>query len=233
MRRNWIKLYVDQVLRGSMFTELLPDERFVWFGFLCLTGDSPIDGKICVSEGVGYSNDQLAALLKVDAELIRRAKSKFVKYDKIVVEDGNVVTICNWKKYQSEYERQRIYRKKSYIIKLQDKVSNCSLSLSSSYSEYLSLLDSKNLEWSGITDDDMNSWAETYPACDIKVELRRMLEWIKTNPKKGRKSDYRRFIVNWLSRGQDKGGTNRGAGNQGKPDRLAGVKDWAAQRGLK
>lgn len=230
MRRNWIKLYVDQVLRGSMFTELLPDERFVWFGFLCLTGDSPIDGKICVSEGVGYTNDQLAALLKVDAELIRRAKSKFVKYDKIIIEAGSVVTICNWKKYQSEYERQRIYRNKSYIIKLQDKVTGTSLSLSISLSEFLNILEKGVIEWAGITDEDMKSWADAYPACDIKIELRRMIEWIKANPKKGRKSDYRRFIVGWLSRGQDKGGTNRGQG--AKPDRLAGVRDWAKSRGL-
>jgi hypothetical protein len=214
MRRNWIKLYVDQVLRGSMFNELEPDERFVWFGFLCLGGDSPIEGKICVSEKFGYTDEQLADLLKVSTDLIKKAKRKFIKYDKIVLEENNIVTICNWKKYQSEYDRQRVYREKSYKIKLQDKVTNCSISISTSYSDYLSFLENKNLIWSGVTDDDMASWAEAYPACDVKSELRRMIEWIKANPKKGRKSDYRRFIVGWLSRSQDRGGTR---GSSGKP----------------
>ena len=40
MRRTWIKLFVDQTLRGTCFTELEPDERFVWFGFLLLAGDN-------------------------------------------------------------------------------------------------------------------------------------------------------------------------------------------------
>jgi len=229
MRHNWIKLYVDQILRGSMFEELEADERFVWFGFLCLAGDSPIDGKICVSEKFGYTDDQLADILKIEAELVKRSKKKFLKFDKIVIEINNIVTICNWRKYQSEYERQKEYRKLSYKIKLQDKVTNCSLSLSISYSNYLSLLESKNLEWGGISDDDLHSWAEAYPACDIKIELRRMIEWIKANPKKGRKSDYRRIIVNWLSRNQDKGGTK----GVGEKDRLAGVREWAESRGLK
>lgn len=111
MRRNWIKLYVDQTLRGTCFIELLPDERFIWFGFLLLAGDNAMEGKICVTEEMGFSNKQLASLLKCDTELINRSIKKMIKHEKIKVSKNNMIQILNWKKYQSEYQRQKKYRK--------------------------------------------------------------------------------------------------------------------------
>ena len=110
MRRNWIKLYVDQTLRGSCFCELLPDERFVWIGFLLLAGDNATEGKICITEKMGYTNEQLSELLKCESELIDRAIKKMIKFDKIKVVKSNVIKIVNWSKYQSEYNRQKKYR---------------------------------------------------------------------------------------------------------------------------
>ena len=63
--------------------------------------------------------------------------------------------------------------------------------------------------WGGICDDDISAWSEAYPACDILGELKKMAEWLKANPDK-KKIRYRRFIVNWLSRTQDNGGSGRG-----------------------
>jgi len=61
-------------------------------------------------------------------------------------------------------------------------------------------------KWENITEEDVKLWKETYPACDAKEELLRMGDWLISNPTK-RKSNYRKFISNWLSRSQDKGGT--------------------------
>lgn len=67
--------------------------------------------------------------------------------------------------------------------------------------------DSGSRRWSGIASEDMEAWAKAYPACDINLELAKAGEWIIANPAKGKKSNYRRFIVNWLSRSQDRGGS--------------------------
>lgn len=64
----------------------------------------------------------------------------------------------------------------------------------------------QNLKWEGIGEGDKQAWAKAYPACDIEIELAKMAEWLKANPNK-KKSNYRRFITNWLSRAQDHGGT--------------------------
>jgi hypothetical protein len=63
--------------------------------------------------------------------------------------------------------------------------------------------------WGGIRDDEISAWSEAYPACNVLGELKKMAEWLKANPDK-KKIRYRRFIVNWLARTQDNGGSGRG-----------------------
>jgi len=71
-------------------------------------------------------------------------------------------------------------------------------------------------EWENIENDQIEKWEKAYPACDIKMQLLKMAVWLKANPKK-MKSNYPRFIANWLSRSQDKGGDIPG----NKPDKFA------------
>jgi len=92
----------------------------------------------------------------------------------------------------------------------------------------LSRISFQNLQWEGIGEGDVESWAKAFPACDVPGELAKMGEWLKANPTK-KKSNYRRFIVSWLTRTQDKGGTNRGPS---KADPLAGIKKWGQNRGV-
>ncbi len=61
--------------------------------------------------------------------------------------------------------------------------------------------------WDNITENMVALWERAYPACDMERELTKMAAWILSNPKKGKKSNYSKFITNWLSREQDKGGT--------------------------
>jgi hypothetical protein len=78
--------------------------------------------------------------------------------------------------------------------------------------------------WQGITDADRTEWAAAYPACDVAGELLRATSWLKANPSKAHKSNWRRFVVSWLTRSQDKGGTNRTRGV--RPDEKPPPKAW-------
>lgn len=78
--------------------------------------------------------------------------------------------------------------------------------------------------WQGITDADRQEWRQAYPACDLEPELARATAWLKANPTKARKSNWRRFIVSWLTRSQDRGGTNRTTG--AKPEERPPPKAW-------
>jgi len=66
--------------------------------------------------------------------------------------------------------------------------------------------------WQGISDADRQEWLQAFPACDLAVELAKSNAWLKANPAKAHKSNWRRFLVSWLTRSQDKGGTIRTPG---------------------
>jgi len=61
-------------------------------------------------------------------------------------------------------------------------------------------------EWENLSEKDQKAWAIAYPACEIGTELERAKQWLLSNPEK-RKKNYRRFITNWLSRSQERGGS--------------------------
>lgn len=61
-----------------------------------------------------------------------------------------------------------------------------------------------------ISDTQIQKWKEAYPAVDINSEMLRAGQWLAANPAK-RKKDIRRFVNNWLSRKQERGGSIMGA----------------------
>lgn len=71
-----------------------------------------------------------------------------------------------------------------------------------------------------ITQAELDTFVECYPAVDIMQELRKMKAWLESNPTKRKtKGGMLRFVNNWLAREQDNGGTKRnGAAEQSTPD---------------
>lgn len=67
--------------------------------------------------------------------------------------------------------------------------------------------------WQGIADADRAAWAKAYPACNLERQLAAADQWLRANPKRATKSRWRAFVVNWLSRSQDRGGDERTTSN--------------------
>jgi hypothetical protein len=69
-----------------------------------------------------------------------------------------------------------------------------------------------NITWTpddrfaGISAADKKEWLEANPACDIDRQLASMHVWLRSNPSKAHKRNWRRFITNWLVRAQERGG---------------------------
>lgn len=62
--------------------------------------------------------------------------------------------------------------------------------------------------WDGIPDRLMATWNEAYPALSLDAELSKAAAWIIANPK-NKKSNYARFLTNWLARAQDRAPAHR------------------------
>ena len=68
--------------------------------------------------------------------------------------------------------------------------------------------------WQGITDADRSEWGTAFPGAALDQELAKATAWLRANPKRCGKRNWRRFLVGWLQRCQDKGGTHREPGNR-------------------
>lgn len=86
-----------------------------------------------------------------------------------------------------------------------------------------------NGTWTGISAAQRSAWEKAYPALSLDAELSKAAAWVIANPK-NKKSNYARFLTNWLCRAQDSArpmpNRTNGAirhGNFGAQDYRAGV----------
>lgn len=109
--RTWIKVYCDKWLEGTLRKER-PDIRGVWIDLLTLAGAGRYgdSGEIKLSNGIGLTDKQISEVLVVKLSLWRRAKRRFLETNRIKITEKGAICIINWTKYQSEYDRQKVYR---------------------------------------------------------------------------------------------------------------------------
>lgn len=111
-RRTWIKLYCYERLHGSITAQLESDERSVWDELLCLAGLCGFEGLIADHDQRPFPHSYIAHELHIDVELLERTLDKS-KEEGRIKEDEHGILITNWSYYQSEYERQKVYRQSS------------------------------------------------------------------------------------------------------------------------
>jgi len=216
-----------------MRIEFEPSERAIWIDLLALAAKD--DGWIRANEDTPYLITQLAGLLVYPEELFSKAIEKFIEKGKLARDDKGILKIVNWEKYCGSKDYRRVLKWR-YLREKEEGVTpsvtgcnekripyhitshhiisdhiksnnNIAQTRKRFRSEPPVIFNAETHQWENISEEIKKSWKEAYPACDIEIELRRMREWILANPLKGKKKNWRRFIINWLSKTQDNGGT--------------------------
>ena len=110
-KRTWVKFWVTGWLHGSIRWQLEPAERSVWADLICLAGECGRNGAICDNDGVPLPRTFIAGQFNIPTTLLDRTIAKSI-HDNRLSENEGLLSITNWEKYQSEYERQKPYREK-------------------------------------------------------------------------------------------------------------------------
>ena len=108
---RYIKVWVSEYLEGTIRFDLTAEERSVFVDLLAMSGRMRVKGLICARPGTPYPHHWLAGTLNIPLELLERSLAKMIETDR-ATEGPEGIRITNWKKYQSEYERQKFYRDK-------------------------------------------------------------------------------------------------------------------------
>ena len=108
---RYVKVWVSEYLEGTIRFDFEPDERSVFVDLLAMSGRMRVKGLICARPGNPYPHAWLAGTLNIPIDLFERALARMIATDR-ATEGEEGIRITNWKKYQSEYERQKFYRDK-------------------------------------------------------------------------------------------------------------------------
>ena len=111
MPSKWFKLYPVQWLTGTIRFEYDPAERAVFIDLLSKAAVNDPPGEV---KFMNYK--QLAANFQVPVEVLESTIEKGIKYEKFKYKKSRkkhekILKVVNWAKYQSEYLRQKPYRK--------------------------------------------------------------------------------------------------------------------------
>ena len=109
--RTWIKIYCDKWISGTIRTENLQVQA-IFISLLCLAGagEQGDSGVISYKNDVGLPDSLIENVLKISHKDWKFAKKRLVETDRIIINPGNVISINNWAKYQSEYTRLKPYK---------------------------------------------------------------------------------------------------------------------------
>jgi hypothetical protein len=61
----------------------------------------------------------------------------------------------------------------------------------------------EKMEFEGILEKDLSDWRLIYPHLDLMVETLKAAQWLKSNPSKSKKKNWRRYLTGWFGRSND------------------------------
>jgi len=114
-KRRWIKLYPGECINGSIRYQLTPSERGVWYDLLSLSSLCSNTGDICDRDGKAFPLTYIANRLNIRLPLLKATIEECTNEGRLT-QDEHGLHITNWDKYQSEYDRQKPYRKKRRLF---------------------------------------------------------------------------------------------------------------------
>jgi len=197
-RRTWIKIYCDNWLRGTLREETA-ELRGIWTDILTLAGDSTYgdEGYIKLANNVGYTDEQIASILQLKDVITWEKTKKILKEtDRISILEGNVIRIVNWRKYQSEYMRQKPQR-----IAKKSATKSATKSLPEKREERREKRDidkKKYMDFVLLTEKEFIKLVNKYGASTTKQYIQKLNIYIGS---KGRRYKSHYFtILNWLNK---------------------------------
>lgn len=169
-----------------------------------------------------FGRRKAASECKLSEQCIRTCIKLLKKWQNLTTNStsaGTIVTICNWESYQGcDYSANQQSNPRpthgqptanpqpTHSQPLHKNVKNeknGEKGKTNTFSVEPKIdFDAEGITWLNISESLLAIWKTTYPAIDVIGQLKKAAAWVDANPKQ-RKSNWKRFLVNWLCRAQD------------------------------
>jgi predicted phage replisome organizer len=181
-----------------------------WQRLLLEVIDKIDSGIIRYKEQVPYTADVLSTITDTDIDTVKGALNIFVKLHMIEISEHGDLIIDEVihemvGRISDEGIRKREYRQKIQKIKkigtMSRDVPKCPYNIEKEKEKEVIAN-----QYFNIYQSDYECYLKSYPSVDIESECNKMVSWLRSNPKK-QKSNYKRFVNNWLSRKEEENKT--------------------------
>jgi hypothetical protein len=168
--KTWFRCYTE-ITRDRKLRRLPPDLRWVWIAVMAIAKESPLEGRLLLSEGIPATIDDIADEAAMEPRETKEALDKFEQQNMLHVEDG--VYVCtNWGKrnFESDGSTDRVMKHRA------KKNGTLEVTLHETLQQRSSNGDGNNFETPPDTDTDtdlkINNNAPTNPDRDIFKPLK-------------------------------------------------------------
>ncbi len=211
--RRWVKIW-HEILSDPDFQNLDLEQQARYYHLIVSTSAHGQKGRLTIDRPARQFShlmhcdtfDTLKLAIKGVANTMKNLSFIDSKCN-----DKFSVTFQKWHKYQVDSSAERVARFREKVT-VQEKEEDKEERVKKKNKDKESITtiaqnDKIVFDWSNFKFRNMNGkvelFQEKFPAVDITQELLKMEAWLMANPK-NRKSNYEKFIANWLCRTQDK-----------------------------
>lgn len=226
----WLQFYPGDWLKDPKLSMCSPATRGIWIDAISAMHESD-------TATISGSPDQLSRVLRCSVSDLQSAMAELSTTGAADVRNCNgIVTLISKRRQKEEHERlMTLERVKKHRC-------NASVTPHMSYSTKKSDIKKKEVKekekicphtgtkppdagpppafinltrkgvWENITKEHRRRWGEAYPGVDVSQELKQMASWVLADWAHHKKIKWESFIVRWLKRTQDSGGTKQSPG---------------------
>ena len=105
---TWLRLYTE-ITRDRKLRRIKPTFRWIWIAILCMAKESPIPGKLLLSENIPVTAEDIADEAAVTIKEVSQALQIFEEELMLHKENG-IMVVTNWDKrqYESDSSKERV-----------------------------------------------------------------------------------------------------------------------------
>jgi len=202
---KWFRMYVEIIDDPKM--KQVSDRSFRVFNYLlALAAEADEDGVIPMSRA------DIIWRLRISEKDLDTAVKQLSFLD--IIEDSYPLKFLNWGKrqYKSDDVNVRVKRYRNKNVTLHETAPDTDTDTDTDKKKiHKEKVEFKNSLFHNIPDALFSKWKVSCPGIDVKREIARAEAWVISNPKL-KKSNWERFLTNWMARAQDRarpeGGNN-------------------------
>jgi hypothetical protein len=193
---DWLRLYTE-ILDDEKIAKMTDTQYRIFTYLMLVAREKDQNGSFT------YDENDIAWRLRRPKAQINNTTQKLIELEIITIEN-NILTFINWSKrqYKSDDINARVKRYREKNETLHETLENRTEQIQNRTERKKEKISFDQNHFLNIPDDLKTKWKSIAPGISVDMEITKAEAWVLSNPKL-KKSNWSRFLTNWIVRAQD------------------------------